>query len=91
MDEFTKDELHRIDLLYGNDFQDATPDDFKLIARWEQHKVREDAEMQARIAAIEKESAARVKETTKTEKLAREILNEKAQRSRERWEALRNG
>lgn len=36
MDEFTKTERARIDYLYGNDFKgDITPDDVKLISRFE--------------------------------------------------------
>ena len=30
MDEFTKEEIDRINLLYGTDFKDVTPEDVKL-------------------------------------------------------------
>lgn len=88
MDEFTKEELHRIDVLYGTDFKDIKPEDASLIARWEQYKATQNAEVQARIAAIEKESKARINECKKTEKLARDILTEQANAAMQRLERL---
>lgn len=88
MDEFTKEELHRIDLLYGTDFKDIKPEDASLIARWEKYKATQNAEVQARIAAIEKENKARINECKKTEKLARDILTEQANAAMQRLERL---
>ena len=48
MDEFTTEERERINLLYGTDFKDATPDDFKLIQRWEAYRAKTDAEFKAK-------------------------------------------
>ena len=33
--QFTKAEKERLNQLYGKDFEGVTPDDVKLIARWE--------------------------------------------------------
>ena len=86
MDEFTKEEMHRIDVLYGTDFKDIKPEDAQLIARWEKYKALQDEEAKARFAAIEKESEARVKEARKTAKLAQQQLIEQATAAMQRFE-----
>ena len=92
MDEFTNDEKHRIDVLYGEDFKgEISPDDVKLIQRFEAYKAKHDVKVQAEIEAMKAESQAKIEETRKTEQLARDILSAKAQASRNRWEVLRNG
>lgn len=88
MDEFTKDEMHRIDVLYGTDFKDIKPEDAQLIARWEKYKALHDEEAKARFTAIEKESEARVKEARKTAKLAQQQLIEQATAAMQRFERL---
>ena len=60
MDEFTNDEKNRITELYGNDFADATPDDFQLIKRWETAKARLDAENSERNTILREEMEARI-------------------------------
>lgn len=62
--EFTIEERDRINLLYGTDFKDITPDDAALIARWEQYKATEDAKANAEIAALNS-VAAQKKEDSK--------------------------
>ena len=89
--DFTNDEKHRIDVLYGTDFKDVTPDDISLIRRYEQYKAVEDAKMQAELQALKKKTEKDVAENTKTAELARSILSEKADRARARWEVLRYG
>ena len=45
MEEFLKSEIERINYLYGNDFKgDITPDDVKLIARFEYQKAKNEIE-----------------------------------------------
>lgn len=44
MDEFTTEEKERINVLYGSDFADTTPDDIKLIQRWEKARAEIDAQ-----------------------------------------------
>ena len=56
MDEFTNEEKRRIDLLYGNDFQDITPEDAQLIGRWEAFKAVNESKHQAELKAIEDEA-----------------------------------
>lgn len=91
MSEFTNEEKRRIDMLYASDFKDVTADDIALIQRYERYRAIEDAKVQAELQAIMDEANAQVEETRKTAQLAREQLEEQARRSRERWEALRNG
>lgn len=90
MDEFTQAEKARIDELYGNDFAGITPEDMPLIQRYERYKAINDARFKAEIEIMENESKAKIAEAHETAVLARERLEERAQRSRERWEALRN-
>ena len=59
MGEFTNEEKERITQLYGNDFADATPDDFKLIARWEAWKARNDAKFEAENSILREEMETR--------------------------------
>lgn len=91
MDEFTQAEKARIDELYGNDFEGITPEDMPLIQRYEQYKALNDARFKAEIEMMQKEADAKIAEAHETAVLARERLEERAQRSRERWEVLRNG
>ena len=91
MSEFTNEEKQRINVLYASDFKDVTADDIALIQRYERYKAVEDAKVQAELQAIMDKANAQVEETRKTAQLAREQLEEQARRSRERWEALRNG
>lgn len=91
MDEFTQAEKARINELYATDFEGITPADMPLIQRFERAKTVQDELFQAEVKAMEMESEARIDETRKTAELARERLEERAQRSRERWEVLRNG
>lgn len=60
MDEFTTDEKHRIDELYGNGFEGATPDDFTLIARWERMKAIADVKANEQMRLMREEVEARV-------------------------------
>lgn len=65
MDEFTIndfsiDEKHRIDQLYGNSFEGATPDDFALIARWERMKAIADVKSSEQMRLMREETEARV-------------------------------
>ena len=92
MDEFTKDELHRIDLLYGEDFksEDFTPDDVKLIQRWEKWKAEQDAELKARIEAMKAESASNIERADAAAKTMQKNLKEFASKARKRYKELRN-
>ena len=61
--DFTKAEQERINQLYGNDFDGITPDDAALIARWESWKASQDLEYRAKTEALEKEAAAKIKDS----------------------------
>lgn len=86
--EFTNEELHRIDVLYGNDFEDIKPEDASLIARWEQKTALESAEAQARFEAIEAEAAAKVEQAKKTAEYARKSLSELKNKALARLEGI---
>lgn len=60
MDDFTIDEKHRIDELYGSGFEGATPDDFALIARWERMKAIEVVKSSEQMQLMREEVEARV-------------------------------
>lgn len=89
--DFTNEEKHRIDVLYGNDFDGITPEDMPLIQRWEQFKAIESAKVQAELQAIKDKAEADMEESKATAELSRSILKEKSERSKARWEVLRNG
>ena len=90
MDEFTKEEQNRINLLYGTDFKDATPDDFKLISRWERYKATNDEEYKLKKEAIEQETQAKIELAREKEKLAIDVLKAKAAAAREKLERVKN-
>lgn len=87
--EFTNEELHRIDVLYGTDFEDIKPEDAALIARWEQKRAIESAEAQARFEAIETETAAKVEQAKKTAEYARKNLAELRNKAVARLEEIK--
>lgn len=91
MDEFSQAEKARINELYGNDFEGVTPADIPLIQKYEQFKAVNEARFKAEMEAMQKEADIKASEAHETAKLARDLLEERAQRSRERWEMLRNG
>lgn len=91
MDEFTQAEKARINELYATDFEGITPADIPLIQKFEQQKAVNDARFRAELEAMQKEADVKAAEAHETAALARERLEERAQRSRERWEVLRNG
>lgn len=73
-EDFTNDELHRIDVLYGSGFEGATPEDVALIARWERKKAIEDAECAARLEAAKAEAEEKSAEGRKLAAQARKEL-----------------
>ena len=58
--DFTNDEKERINQLYGNGFNDLTPDDAELIGRWEAWKAVTESEHQAKLDAIHAETQAKL-------------------------------
>lgn len=91
MEEFTQAEKARINELYGTDFESITPADIPLIQKYEQQKAVNDARFRAAHEAMQKVADVKAAEAHETAQLARNLLEERAQRSRERWEMLRNG
>lgn len=91
MDEFTKEEMHRIDMLYGTDFKDIKPEDAQLIARWEKYKATNNAEYELKKNALERETQAKIELANEKQTVAIEILKAKAAAAREKLERVRNG
>lgn len=73
-EDFTNDELHRIDVLYGTDFEQVTPEDAELIARWERAKALQDAELQARLEALAAEAEEKKRISAELAQTAHEAL-----------------
>lgn len=76
MDDFTVDERDRINLLYANDFKDATPNDFKLIRRWEAENAKREAEHSAKMELLQNESDEKLRIATQQALYAMETLDE---------------
>ena len=62
--DFTQAELERINLLYGTDFKDITPDDALLIGRWEAQKAVREDEHRARIEAMNEKTKKDIEHST---------------------------
>lgn len=60
INDFTIDEKHRIDELYGSGFEGASSDDFALIARWEHMKAIADVKASEQMRLMREEVKARV-------------------------------
>lgn len=91
MYEFTKAEIERINQLYGNDFQDITPDDALLIGRFEANKALSDGEYQAHIKAINSESELRCSQMMEQHEKAMANLNTLHDEAVKRLERVENG
>ena len=88
MDEFTNEEKYRIDALYGTDFEDITPEDAQLIARYEAYKAKEDERIQAEIKTMQAETEQRLAYAKEQQKQAMDNLNELHERALARLERL---
>ena len=91
MDDFTNEEKHRIDVLYGTDFKDITADDAKLIARYEAYKAKNDAKVQAEIDAIKAESETKLAYALEQQTQTMNNLQELHERAITRLEKIENG
>ena len=77
-DNFTEAERHKIVELHQREFQNMTPDEVQLYARWQSLKAVSDAAIQAQLTAIENESQARIASTNQIKQAA--FANLEAQR-----------
>ena len=60
--DFTNKEKERINVLYGNDFEGITPEDAKLLCRWEAWKATEQVRNEIEAEEIKKQTVAKVDE-----------------------------
>lgn len=91
MDEFTVAEKDRINLLYGTDFEDITPEDAILIARYERYKAETDAKIKAEVELM-KQAAKADAETKQIEhQQAMNNLQEVLQAALKRLERIEDG
>ena len=91
MDEFTVAEKDRINLLYGTDFADITPEDVQLIARFERVKAVGAAKFQAEMELMQQESQAKIETTQALHEQAMANLQELQQAALERLERIEDG
>ena len=91
MDEFTKEEIEKINQLYGTDFADVTADDIKLIQRWEQYTTKNNEEINATLEAIEKENEEKLKLARSEHTEAMKNLNELVKAAKARYERFDDG
>ncbi len=86
--EFTNSEKQRIDQIYGNDFQDVTPEDIPLIQKWEQHKATMAAMHSAEIKALEEQNAAKLAAIEAQAEYSMETLKELRRKAAQRYERV---
>ena len=90
-EDFTKDELHRIDYLYGTDFKDIKPEDALLIGRFEAERAKQDAEFQKHLQTMQDEANAKIKACESEKRKALANLKELHNAAIARLEKLENG
>lgn len=91
MEQFTNEEKHRIDELYGNDFQGITPEDATLIGRWESAKALMEDEHNAKIEFMRQESQVAIEQAAEQAAYAMETLEKCRDEALARLEAVSNG
>lgn len=91
MDEFTVAEKDRINLLYGTDFADITPEDAELIARFERYKAINEERFLNEMQLRERESQLKMETTKAQHDLAMSNLEELQKAALKRLERLENG
>ena len=91
LENFTQEEIQRIDCLYSNDFKGITPDDASLIARYEFEKAQEDAITQAKLDEAKRYNDKRMKDETKKLNTAIAQLNELHARAIARLDRFEHG
>ena len=91
LENFTQEEIHRIDYLYANDFIGITPDDALLIAKYEFEKAQEDTITQAKLDEAKRYNDKRMKDETKKLNTAMSQLNELHERALNRLDRFENG
>lgn len=91
---FTESERHAIDSAYHKmeTGENITPDEMRLVIRFEQWRTANSEEQHARDEALKAESAARIEEARKTQEAARLALQQVTQQAIEQYErTLKNG
>lgn len=91
MEQFTNEEKHRIDELYGNDFKGITPEDALLIGRWEANKAIMEDEHQKKMDLMRQESQAAIEQAREQAAYAMETLERCRDEALARLEAVSNG
>lgn len=76
MEQFTEQERHTIDDIHKRNFQDMTPDEVQLYARWTATKAVADSEHQAKLELWREMSAARSAARKEQAALAKQNLKE---------------
>lgn len=84
--DFTKEEMRRIDVIYGDELKSATDADIPLIAKWESYQAEQRVMESERVKAMRAESAARVADSKAVSDLARENLREQQEAAMRRYQ-----
>lgn len=88
---FTNEEKRRIDVLYGEDFKNITPEDALLIGRWEAYKATTQAKFQAEMDAIQIEAQEKAIAARKEHEQAMANLQELHDLAIARFKAVTDG
>lgn len=76
MPDFTETERHMIDSAYNKmeTGESITPEEMQLVIRFTAWRAQQEQESQARVAAMQAESAARIEESKRTQEQTRQNL-----------------
>lgn len=91
LEDFTKEELNRINQLYGNDFKGITPDDAYLIGRWERAKTEAEVLANEQVKAIHDELEAKREVCAAQVDESRQRLANLVEEAKARYEVSCNG
>ena len=85
---FTGEQMRRIDELISTNFENATPDDIQLYAKWEVQKARSSEEFEAIRTAQEREIEESIAISKQRAEDARSALDTLVNKAVERYERL---
>lgn len=91
MEQFTQEELARINELATNTAENITFEDMKLFSRWETSEAIANERFQAELKTLEAENAAKIEQSQQIADAAAANLQAQADLARARLEAVQNG
>ena len=88
VEDFTKEEMRRLDIIYSNDMKTATLDDLELIIRWERAQAVREFTMSEQLRLMKEESAAKLEAAQRESDQAIANLNELHDAAIKRYEEM---